>query len=403
MMRTRSSGRLTLAFVWTLCALLASCGDDDPASPGGGGGSTALSFNNFQDAAVVIGQVTKTSGAANAGATTGPIGLSNPFGAGAGSLYVPDQVNHRVLGFNAVPSSDGAAADFVLGQPDFTSNVSGVTAQNFNLPLDCTVSGSKLFLVDNGNRRVLIWNSLPTSNVPADVVVGQSDFTSNTAAVTQSGLASPARVAVAGGKMFVLDFSGNRLLIWNSIPTTNGAPASVVVGQADFTSSASGLSAASFGLPRALWTDGTRLVVGESTNDRVLIWNSIPTTNGVAADVVVGAADFVTQGSNIASATAIGDPWGVASDGTSLFVTDLTFNRVLIFRPFPTSNGAAAVGVLGQSNFTNGAANDANQDGANDGAPTARTMSSPTGVRARGNSLLVSDQNNHRVLVFRSN
>jgi hypothetical protein len=351
---------------------------------------------------VVIGQVNKTSGANNAGGTTNAVGLSFPVGVGAGALYVPDQNNSRVLGFNGVPTADGAAASFVLGQPDFTSNAFGTTAQNFSGPLDCTVAGGKLFLVDADNDRVLIWNSLPTANVPANLVVGQADFTSSAPATTQSGLYTPHRIAVAGGKMIVADLGNNRVMIWSTIPTSNGAPADVVVGQTDFITATGGLSASKFGAPHALWTDGTRLVVGESLNDRVLIWNTIPTVNGAPADVVVGAADFTTAGSSTPSATSIGDPWGVASDGTNLFVADADFHRVLIFNPIPTTNGASASRVLGQGTFTNATGNDANQDGVAEANPTARTLRQPTGVNVNGKRLLVSDYWNHRILIFNS-
>ncbi len=393
---------LIRVFSLGLLILVSSCGDDDPAAPTGGGGSTGLTFTDFQDAAVVIGQAVKTSGAANAGGTVNAVGLSSPFGAGSGAFYQADRLNDRVLGFAGIPTADGAAASFVLGQPDFTSSTSGTTAQNFNSPTDVVVSGGKLFLADSINRRVLIWNTLPTSNDPADVVVGQVDFTSSGAATTQSGFSSPSRIAVAGGKLFVLDVANNRVMIFNTIPTTNGAAASVVVGQTDFVTATAGLTASKFGSSRGLYADGTRLAVGDIINGRVLIWNSIPTTNGVAADVVVGAADFTTAGSGTASATSIGAPWGIASDGTSLFVADAGFHRVLIYDPIPTANGAAATGVLGQGTFTNFAYNDANQDGVNDAGPTARTLWGPTGIRVIGSRLLLADQTNNRVLIFNS-
>jgi len=359
-----------------------------------------LNLTDFQDAALVIGQADMVSGTVDAGGTTNAIGLNGPFGGADGSLYVVDQLNNRVLGFAGVPTSDGAAASFVLGQPDFTTNTPGLTAQNFNRPTDCTVSGGKLFVVDTGANRVMIWNALPTSNVPADVVVGQTVFISANAGLSASELANPIRVAVAGGKLFVADADNNRVLIWNSIPTTNGAAANVVVGQADFTSNTPGLTASKFGLPRALWTDGSRLAIGEAENDRVLIWNTIPTANGTAADVVVGAGDFTTAGSNTPSATSIGDPVAVTSDGTNLFVSDFDFHRVMMFSPIPTANGASAAHVLGQATFAGSTANDADQNGVMDATPTARTLVGPNGLRVSGNRLFVTDQGNHRVLIF---
>jgi hypothetical protein len=397
--------RLVRVLPFALLTFAASCGDDNPVDPSGDDpGPTGLQFDDFQAAALVIGQGDKSSGVTNAGAGgggTNAVGLVQPDGAGCGALYVPDELNHRVLGFTGVPAADGAVASFALGQPDLTSSAEGTTAQNMSYPTDCTVADGKLFVVDSQNDRVLIWNSLPTSSVPADVVVGQADFTSAVTATSQTGFAAPFRVAVAGGRMFVSDIPNHRVLIWNSIPTTNGAPASVVLGQTDFTTAVPGLTASRFRSPAALWTDGRRLVVGDLENGRLLIWNSIPATNGAPADVVVGAADFVSAGSTTPSATSVGSPIGTVSDGVSLFVADETSHRVLIYTPFPTANGAAATGVLGQSSFTSSAFNDINQDGTPDG-PSARTFSGPRDVEVIGNRLFVADEFNNRVLVFDS-
>ena len=40
-----------------------------------------------------------------------------------GKLYVADTQDHRVLIYNSIPTSNGAAADLVLGQPNFTTFV----------------------------------------------------------------------------------------------------------------------------------------------------------------------------------------------------------------------------------------------------------------------------------------
>lgn len=141
--------------------------------------------------------------------------------------------------------------------------------------------------------------------------------------------------------------------------------------------------------------------MGDNGYHRVLIWNSIPTANGAPADVVVGAPDFVTPGGP-ASASSFDEVDGVASDGTSLFVADSGANRVLIFTPVPTTNGASASKVLGQSDFTHSTYNDDNQNSVSDATPSARVLHGPTGLRVNGRRLLVSDSLNHRVLIFRS-
>src|SRR5258708_6051040 len=89
------------------------------------------------------------------------------------------------------------------------------------------------------------------TNMPAIVVIGQTDFSSATSGLTQTTFTSigPYSVSMADGKLAVLDNDGSpRILIYNSIPSTNGAAASVVVGQDDFTSGSSGVSQTRFSL-----------------------------------------------------------------------------------------------------------------------------------------------------------
>jgi hypothetical protein len=390
--------------------VFAGCGDDDPASPGGGGGggkTTPLSFDTFQAAELAIGQADLSSGAPNGGGAISASGISGPYGAPAqGSLYAPDQSNHRVLGFSSMPASSGASADFVLGQDDFVTGSSGTAADEFRSPLRCVTAGGKLLLLEIGNNRILIWNSLPTSNVPADVVVGQPDFTLSASGTSATNLNQPIDMFVYGGRLFVSDYINNRVLIWNSIPSSNGAAADVVVGQPDFTTATPGLSATALAAPRGIWVGDGKLVVCDGGNRRVLIWNTIPQSNGAPADLVVGAPDLNTAGSGTdAAATNIGRPLSATSDGNTLYVADGTYHRVLIY-PFPDSNGAAATKVLGQTNFTLSAGNDPNQDGVSEGVVSARTFAtgsySPNGITIIGRQLIVTDQSNNRYMVFTS-
>ena len=72
----------------------------------------------------------------------------------------------------------------------------------------------------------------------ATLVLGQPDFTTVTEnlAATPTTLRLPTAVASDGVHVVVADTNHNRVLIWNRIPTSNDAPADVVVGQPNFTS-----------------------------------------------------------------------------------------------------------------------------------------------------------------------
>lgn len=390
----------TRALPFAVAALVAGCGGDNPAGPGNGSGPAGLSFENFQPAELVIGQIDLTSGAADAGGSPNAVGLRLPFSPGGGSLYIADPYNNRVLGFAGFPASDGAAAMFVLGQPDFTTNTPGSTKGDLNFPEECVVDGGRLFVADAGMRRVLIWNSLPTAHVPADVSVPVPFFAATDRSAARSAPPRPVRIAVGGGRLFVADNLNNRVLIWTTIPATDGIQADLVIGQPDFASFAPGTSASLMASPQAVWTDGTRLAVSDAGNRRVLIWNSIPTTNGAPADLVLGQPDFDTANTGGVTAIAFECPAGMASDGRSLFVADCQLNRVLMFTPFPRQNDVAATTVLGQSDFAHSASNDGNQDDQPDGQVTARTLYGPNGVGVFGDRLLVADSGNNRVLVF---
>ena len=70
----------------------------------------------------------------------------------------------------------GQDAAVLLGAVDF--NESG-GAGLFNHPKGIATDGQRLLMADGNNNRVLLWTSLPTGDVPADLVLGQPDMDSN--------------------------------------------------------------------------------------------------------------------------------------------------------------------------------------------------------------------------------
>jgi hypothetical protein len=148
-----------------------------------------------------------------------------------------------------------------------------------------------------------------------------------------------------------------------------------------------------FSRPAGVWSDGTRLVVADSNNNRVLIWNSIPTINGQPADLVLGQPDFFSSTANpggVALPTTMNFPYdGVYFNNTQLFVADSQNNRVLVWNSFPTASGKAADLVLGQPDFATVAT----------GTSSAK-MSAPGGIFLYGKQLIVGDTGNNRYLIF---
>lgn len=412
---------LKSAMIVALIGILAGCG---------GGGSNAPApiptVSNFQAASLVIGQPDFVSNAPNRGGSPAsntlwqPIG--NPLLAG-NALYIPDYANNRILGYTTIPTSQGADANFVLGQPNFTSSAQGApSSTTLYGPMTAVTYNGELLVADFNNNRILIWNTLPmTTQAPADIVVGEANMNSTAGGCSQSTLYVPESLAVVNGMLLVADRGNSRVLIWNHVPTTNGAPADRVLGQGDFThctrndDDQNGTpdahpTARTLNRPTDVWSDGSRVVVADSHNHRILIWNSFPSANFAPADLVLGQGDFTHSTYNDDNQDGTADPnpsartlWYpdfIASDGTQLFVADQSNNRVLVWNVFPGTNFAPADRVLGQSNFTRNAYNDDDQNGTPDTHPTARTLWEPNGLAIVGDQLIVDDFFNNRDLIF---
>ncbi|MBC6995100.1 NHL repeat-containing protein [Lewinella lacunae] len=174
-------------------------------------------------------------------------------------------------------------------------------------------------------------------------------------------LLAPRGVHLVGGRLFVADTGQNRVFIWNTVPTTLHQAPDIVLGQVekgDTDRNAGGkVSGSTLIYPSGLWSDGSRLVVCDAWNHRVLIWNTLPTEDGQPADLVLGQPDFLGNAPNVSgigstpSAQSLNWPYGVDSDGERLFVADTGNRRVLVFDPFPTESFAAARGVIGKADF----------------------------------------------------
>ena len=142
---------------------------------------------------------------------------------------------------------------------------------------------------------MLIWNSVAITNAAvANIVLGQPDLEANAPGCSEYIMNSPGGITVEGGRVLVSDSLNNRVLIWDSIPTLSNTAADMVLGQGLFNSCAARfpVDADTLKNPRGVWSDGTRLMVADTGNNRVLIWNTFPTIDGQPADLVVGQSSM---------------------------------------------------------------------------------------------------------------
>jgi hypothetical protein len=421
---------------------------------------SAADFTTGQAARLVIGQETFTSQDTNASATI--LGANGGVAYAANTLFVADSnrvgatpSNHRVLLFNlsSLPAPDAVLANnskcpvcvgvasVVLGQPDFTTTTENLAATQSDLRLATAVAsdGVHLAVADTNHNRVLIWNSIPTVNdQQADVVVGQADFQHSTVpgnTPNARSMRGPSGVWIQNGKLFVADTQNNRVLVYNQIPTSNGAAADMVLGapnfttfvQPDLTQQSTSATASNMLNPVSVTSDGVRLYVTDLGYNRVLIWNSIPTSNGAAADLVLGQPDLNSSIANnafsgkpatsstdtinretpvLCGVSSGTDPAGnptyppicgatlnfprfALSDGQRLFLADGGNDRVLVFKQVPSTNGQSADFVIGQIG--------GNVDQASDASDSLRT---PMSLAWDGTNLYVSDTFNRRINVY---
>ena len=201
----------------------------------------------------------------------------------------------------------------------------------------------------------------------------------------------PTGVAAADGVLAVADAWNHRVLIWHGYPRASNQPADVVLGQADFAGGLANRGADAPGAGHAelvLWRDHRRWAAVRRRYRqpaRADVGPRCPERNGAPADLVLGQADFTCRDENAGAehrrcAACAGRMRSSSPDG-ALMVADAGNNRVMVWRALPQANGAPCDFVLGQAGPTHQEYNAAAY------YPTAATVNMPYGLaRARATS-----------------
>ena len=258
-------------------------------------------------------------------------------------LYVSDTSNNRILGFRDFTTmKNGQKADLVIGQPDFfrsmvnypTNLATQPSAKNLNIPTSLAVdSVGNLFVADLGNSRVLRFpspfNSGQTSLQSADLVIGQTSFTSAVTDATERTMSQPFGVALTadafndsikdGGWLVVSDATHNRVLFFQK-PFVSGMAATKVLGQLNFSTTASSADPQRFNSPRGIAVDPQdRVLVVDGINNRLQIFTK-------AANL----ANYATPSISI----PLNGPSSVAmSPAGSFWATEANASRISHFPP----------------------------------------------------------------------
>lgn len=328
-----------------------------------------------------------------------------------GSLWVADTGHHRLLGWRRLPGADNQPADILIGQPAFDRegrNAKGTpSAHSLNVPTGVCGWRGGLAVADAWNHRVLIWRAPPeANNQPADVILGQSGADEVLAnrgadAPTAATLHWPYGVAEVEGRLVVCDSGNRRVLIWNDLAET-GQPADLVLGQGGFASrdeNAGGeVSAMSMRWPHGAAAWNGQFAICDAGNNRVMLWSrGLPDENSSPCDGLLGQAGFGGCDHNMAN-------YYPSACALSMPYALAESGGVLLVADTANSRlvgwaggGMAppAVRLAGQPDFASKGDN---------GWRIARrdSLCWPYGLSARNGLVAVADSGNNRVLLWRA-
>ncbi len=374
-----------------------------------------------------------------------PIGVALDTTVSPPILYVADGGNNRVLAWrNAASAQNGARADLVIGQRDFTSTLpqnpgaADSLSSGFAVPSGLAVdSGGNLYVADAGNNRVLRFPQPFAQQgglIVPDIVIGQPTFTSRannggSSTPTETGLSTSTTTAGtqqigiyidAGQALWVTDALNHRVLRFPaSVLNRNNPPADLVLGQANFNTrtTATGASARInkriLNTPSGITMDSAGRVFVTDDLSRLVAYFP-PFVSGMESGRIAGVV-VTGQGRPPAPPTIVNNvalgavgtggsitPAGVFALGAGVAVADRAANRIVQYAPVDEWPAEAQQfsppmsAVIGQPDFTAFAAN-AGQGGTN----AVGLSLAITGVSAPGgNEIYVADTANHRVVRF---
>ncbi|MCH2215156.1 MAG: hypothetical protein MK086_08305 [Flavobacteriales bacterium] len=325
-----------------------------------------------------------------------------------GMLFVSDTGRNRVFIWNQLPSSEFAEPDVVLGQSDSDSvgrNAGGVvTADTLQYPSGIWSDGEKLLVADAWNHRVLVWHKMPTRNgQPADVVIGQPDFTSNQPNVEGIGkdpnaktLNWPYGLYSDGTQLWIADTGNRRVLYFEEIPTKNYSLADGVIGKPD-------MNTRDYENYEPIWpysvkvNSSGQIIVSDTQFYRCHFWNHFQEAFEKPADIIIGQPDFDACGQNqfglFPSSRSLNWTYDACFYKGGILVNDTGNSRILWFEKIPEANNPIAIAVIGKRDFTTGSENSETVMG------TSSSLYWPFSITTADSKIVIADTGNHRIVI----
>ncbi|MGV0983635.1 MAG: hypothetical protein ACOYB2_03720 [Limnohabitans sp.] len=274
-------------------------------------------------------------------------------------LLLPDYQWGKIFVLNGVPTSN-TLADF-SSSPALTYST---------LPGSIVFYGNTMVMTDMDPTtpgHILIWRDISSAASNLSTLAAPDDVIGSNGC-SQSNLNAPQSISVVNGNLVVADTNNHRVMVYKGIPVT-GDKAVLVLGQSDLAGAKydgcqennldsnviahyeSGLS-----FPADIAYDGTNLIVADSGNNRVLMWNwsdisaainqqstsqNTPFSGALTPNKVLGRTDLTNSPSNT-STISLNNPQALSViqsnvlGAVRLAVADTGSNRVLIWDAVPT-------------------------------------------------------------------
>lgn len=328
--------------------------------------------STIRKVAIATGEVSTLAGTAGLSGATDGVGLAATFNHPTGiatdgmNLFVADSGNYTIRKIEIISGSvttlAGTAGNH--GSEDGTGS-----SARFYDHSGITTDGSNLYVADNNNftiRKIVIATGEVTTLAGAAGISGSMDSTGTSARFGLLG-----GLATDGTYLFVADSSNNTIrkvvIATGEVTTMAGSVGNI--GSVDGTG-----KAARFYGPTGITTDGTNLFVSDSFSNsirKIVVATAVVTT-------LAGGSGGSADGTGVAA--SFNDPFGITTNGISLFVTDIGNYNI---RKVAISTGVVTT-LAG-----------AGSPGSSDGIGSTARFNGPRGITTDGTSLFVADYFNH--------
>lgn len=311
-----------------------------------------------------------------AGSGIGDAALSLPQGItihGA-HLYVADTGNNII---RKIVIATGVVSVFAGSREASHDNGSAFNA-GFRRPQGLTTDGISLYVADTYNnaiRKISLATGMVSTFAGVPGKAGSYDSKGS-----EATFFNPRGITNDGKNLYVTD-SRNYLIRQIDIATGKVTTLAGVEGRMGHDDGIG--KAASFNEPVGITTDGTNLYVADTANN--LIRKIVIATKEVTT--LAGKAGMFGQNDGIGAEASFTGPFGVETDGTSLYVAD-TFDNAI--RQVDIASGLVT-SIAGHST----------KSGRLDGLGATASFFRPVGIATYGAHLYVLDSNNGKVRVIK--